>query len=274
MAIQEIFKSLGATYEPTNAYSFEFRTVKGGFITEVFMILPPESYEVVEPTRSQLTKTIGGGYLNDYGSDFKQITIQGNLHFFYSGSPSNKGETFTRGDDFINGFEEFIKLRFLVSRYRDYTMTPGSKMGKLTVPTALASNPQLFPVLALANKVRTNLAQNKNATYDEIQMFWHAYDDDDHFKVRVSEFKSSRSKADPFSIDYTISLEAYEVDGNRSGFSNSPITRRKKVSVKEQARKIYLYTGDIAPDLAPDVLPVQTIDGITTVPAIPSGQGV
>ena len=61
------------------------------------------------------------------------------------------------------------------------------------------------------------------------------------------------------------------MDGNRSGFSNSPISRRKKVSVKEQARKIYLYTGDLAPDLAPDTLPVQTVDGLITIPGIPTG---
>lgn len=271
MAIQEIFKALGSTYEPTNAYSFEFRTVKGGFITEIFMLLPPESYKVTEPTRSNLTKTIGGGYLKDFGSDFKDISIQGSSHFFYLGSPSNKGESFTQNDDYINGFEEFMKLRFMISRYRDYTMTPGSGLGKLVVPTVFGSNPSLYPVLALANKVRTNLAQNKNATYDEIQLFWHSYDDDDHFKVRVSSFESERSKSDPFTVNFSIGLEAFEVDGNRSGFSNSPISRRKKVSVKEQLRKIYLYQGTLSVETAPDVLPVQTYDGVLSVPGMPTG---
>jgi hypothetical protein len=271
MSIQQLFKAIGVAYEPTNAYSFEFRTSKGGFITEVFMLLPPESYEVTEPTRSTLTKTIGGGYLKDFGNDFKEINIRGSSHFFYLGSPSNKGESFTRRDDFINGYEEFMKLRFLISRYRDYTLTPGGNLGRLVVPTIFGSNNSLFPVLALANKVRTNLIQNKNATYDEIELIWHNYDDDDHFKVRVANFQSSRSKEDPFSVNFNIVLEAYEIDANRSGFSNVPVSRRKKSSVKEQARKIYLYSGTLSTETAPDVLPVQTINGLNTVTAIPPG---
>ena len=199
-------KSYTSSYKPLGAYSFEFVDKDGNTITEIFFSLPPESISISEKTRSEISKTIGGGYITDFGNDFKEITITGSLHFYQVLSrmnPNSPQWDFSSTDELmlIDGYSEFEKIRYAVIRYRDYTITPKNKKSN-----------ELFFDLAridtLILKERVNKTQN--ALYPNIEMVFHDYDMDEHWKVKVNSFSINRDKSDPFSVKYEISLTAYE----------------------------------------------------------------
>lgn len=192
------------TYQSTGIYSFEFLTKRGKTITEIVMMLPPESVTVTESQRSDLIPTIGGGYLCDYGNEFKDIQITGSLHFYYVGTRNNPLAFKPDANDtmVIDGYTEFIKLRYALIRYRDYTLTPNAKK----------NSPQFEGnALADVNALKSHVARKGNKLAPEVELVFHDYDYDEHFKVKVDRFSVSRDKSDPFTVRYDISLKAYEV---------------------------------------------------------------
>jgi len=209
MSVQSILKAIYGTYVPTGVYSFEFKGV-----AEIFFLLPPESITVSEGQRAELLPTLGdgAGYLCDYGQEFKDIAISGSLNFFYGGSTRNPIDRVPDSAvDLVDGYSEFIKLRFMLSRYRDYTMT---KKGKLIAPDF--SLPGLASVKKLKGWVNKQVRDKSGALADQVDLIWHDYDYDDHFKVKVDTFSLTRSKDDPWTVNYDISLKAYAVD-DRTG---------------------------------------------------------
>lgn len=243
MAVSDILIALYGHYEPTGMYSFEFRKVGNGkTIAEIFMLLPPESVSVKEPQRSELLPTLSGGYLADFGNDFKPITVKGSTHFFYAGTSKNPakqfgttGSTTAFGDfdpqNYLDGFAEFIKLRFIISRYRDYTMTPDGKLAKLPD----MSLKELRGMKKLSEFV-TSQRGKKGALADVIEVIWHDYDYADHWKVKINSFESFRDKGDPWTINYTIDMIAYELDTKKvSDIRFRPISG-KRLTVRNKIK--------------------------------------
>jgi hypothetical protein len=223
MALQELVTALVGNYEASGLYSFEFAPVgKKRTLAEIFLLLPPESVTVSEPQRASLIPTLTGGYYSDHGAEFKDITIEGSVHFYYAGSPSRAGKQYgiTAKDipnDVIDGFTEFMKLRFMLSRYRDYTMSPN---GKLKTPNFSS----IEGLTALRDFVMEQIDKGRGALADQLELIWHDYDYDDHYKVKIENFTAVRSKDDPWTVKYTINMLGYEVDTSQAAISfNKPV---------------------------------------------------
>ncbi len=236
MAVSDILFALHGNFVPTGVYSFEYRTGAGKKITEIYFMLPPKSIDWDESQRSVLQPTLTGGYLSDYGNEFKSCVISGECHFYYVGNPKmpatsfgksgttnptvgtkfgnvgNGGVSYAFVDGLLDGYTEYRKLLFMCMRYRDYTMT---RNGKIVAPDF--SGQALAPVNALKNHIRFLLSSGGNALAPKINVIWHDYDKDDHFFVRIGNFRSSQNDADPWTIKYTIDLEAYAVDTKNAG---------------------------------------------------------
>ena len=190
-------------YTPTGLFSCEFVTKNRQTITEIFFMMPPKKKDVSEPTRSSTTATLGGNYVTDSGNGTKHCTLSGELFFHYKGSPDNPIARDTTGlQNILSGLEEFFKMRWMIIRYRDYTMMPN---GKMNVPSSIMGSSK--EITALYRKVSQKVNQRIGALYDEIQLIFHDYDMDDHFYARVNNFSSSQSDTKYASVEYTIDLE-------------------------------------------------------------------
>jgi hypothetical protein len=244
MSVQDIVRTLYGTYEPTNIWAFEFRKHKGGTITTIFFQLPPESEKVTEGQRADLTATLTGGYITDFGNDFKPIRITGSTHFFYAGPSADGAE--------IDGYTEFIKLRYMISRYRDYTMTPG---GKLHAP--------MFSGVGLANvDALTRFVRMYGGLADKIDVIYHNFDYDEHWRVKVDELSIDRDKTDPFSIRYDISMRAYQRDIGVS-LLRPP---NQKLKSTNMVNDIVEWMKNISPETLPAQTPKITLQN-SPIPA-------
>lgn len=282
MAVSDILFALNGFFVPTGVYSFEFRTGGGRKITEVYFMLPPKSVDWDEGQRSTLQPTLKGGYLSDYGNDFKIGTVGGECHFYYVGNPKSPasalGHSGVTGSDrkpyafiegLLDGYTEYRKLLFMCMRYRDYTMT---KNGKLIAPDFTGQ--ALAPVNALKTHVKQMLSKGKGALADQIVTIWHDYDRDDHFLVKVGSFRSSQSDADPWTIKYTINLEAYAIDSlapNNKKLSGMGGQIKATVDKKGDFREVIDRWNKIMAsehlESRPDEYEVESVSGATiTVP--------
>lgn len=246
MSVSEIMIALYGAYEPTGVYSFEFRKMNGNTITEIFFMLPPESVSVLEPQRSALMATLKGGYYVDFGQEFKEIKISGSTHFYYAGTTKSPSKEYGSSNNigvvgYLDGYTEFIKLRFMISRYRDYTMTHD---GKLNAPDFAAQ--EVATVNALKQHVMSSIENGDGALADNLDVIWHDYDYDDHFKVRVDSLNMSREKGDPWTVKYDISLIGYEVDTRKAGrIQIKQPTHERKQTPPQLLRSVYLMTGEM-----------------------------
>ncbi len=204
MNLPILIEQLYGQFQFTGLYSFEFRN-RNKKITEIFFFMPPKSKDVSEGTRSTTHATLSANYNTDAGNATKTITLRGDIHFPLVGSPQNPLAASAAGlSGQIDGLSEFFKLRWMLIRYRDYTMT---KNGKLEVPTiAMTSSPE---IVALYKKVSRLLSSKVGALMDEVELVFHDYDMDDHFYVRVVNFSSSQTDTKYLASQYTIQLEAY-----------------------------------------------------------------
>lgn len=256
MAVADILLALNGYYTPTGMYSFEFRNAQGNSITEVFFVLPPGSVTVSESQRSDLIPTLKGGYLVDFGNEFKDIQVQGQSHFFYVGSTKNPaGETDNSAnantENYIDGYSEFIKLRFMVSRYRDYTMT---KNGKLMNAPALSLK-GLAQTKALKKFVTDQIKNKEGALADKLEVIWHDYDYDDHFKIKVDNLSITRDKSDPWTVQYNMSLKAYEVDDKASRIKPFSLENQRQ-SVAQLMQSVDNLTANSHEQSIPDTITV------------------
>lgn len=178
-------------------------------------MVPPKSKNTDEGTRASVVPTLGGNYLIDAGNSIKSMSIKGELWFPSVGSPLNPvARNPENMDRFVDGFTEYLSLRWYLIRYRDYTMTKNSRMDIPSIP--MNASPEVVELYKKASK----LVKNKTgALYDSIQMIVHDYDMDDHFYCRVSKFSSSQSDSKYIAIDYDISLECYQRYNMQSGMT-------------------------------------------------------
>jgi len=270
MAVAEILKTINGFYEPTGVYSFEFReSSTGDLITEIYFLLPPESVSVSEAQRSDLQPTLTGGYLTDFGNEFKQITVQGSTHFFYGGTTRLPAKEYGSSKNlgvagFIDGYDEYLKLRFMIMRYRDYTLTNDGRLHNEPTFTSLG----LADVSALGDHVRASLVNGNGVLADQIDMIWHDYDYDDHWRVKINDFSTSRTKEDPWSIMYTINMTAFEQDNRKPSMTDIFAFSRRKPNSRQLIQQTFEFTGDVSAFTKPDSVEIPFASGVVSVPSI------
>lgn len=207
MPLPLIVTTLYGEFSFTGLYSFEFVDKNRNTVTEIFFMIPPKTKNVSEPTRSSTVATLGGNYSVDGGNGTKNITIGGELYFPYIGSPANPvARDSALLPDTISGYEEFLKLRWMLIRYRDYTMT---KDAKIDIPTAILG---IDSIAKLYKKVSKNIKEKTGSLYDEIKVIFHDYDMEDHYYCRVVSLNSAQGSDKHIAINYDITLDCYEPD--------------------------------------------------------------
>ena len=219
MNLPTLIKHLYGTVAFTGLHSFEFVDRDRTTITEIFFMMPPKSKSTSEGTRSSTSPTLSGNYNNDAGNSTKQVNLSGSLYFPIIGSPDNPiAPDPSQLENTIDGMNEFFKMRWMLVRYRDYTMT---RKARMTVPTDVMSfSPEID---VLYSKVAGKVSRKIGALYDEIQLIYHDYDMDDHFYCRVDKFTGSQSDDKLFALNYTISLELTEPDNRQAGSQVSAV---------------------------------------------------
>jgi hypothetical protein len=262
MAVGELLVALNGYYEATGLYSFEFRRASGSQIAEIFFLLPPKSVSVGEPQKSDMIETLTGGYICDYGNAFKNISVAGESHFFYKGNTKFPAKIYpntneVRPNDFSDGFSEFLKLRFIVSRYRDYTMSKDGKLGRL--PNFYGQTKQ--QVDALRKFVNSSVEDGTGALADRVRVIWHDYDYDDHFYVKIDNLDIKRGDDDVWSINYVITMRAYQIDSSKSTARIFNNMAYKKLSAPEHIRKVYLHTGEFHSASIPSTINIDSAGG-------------
>lgn len=221
-------------------YSFEFVDNNRDTITEIFFMMPPKSKVMEEPTRSSTVPTLGGNYNIDGGNATKNITLSGDLYFPYIGSPDNPVAKNNAGlKNTLSGLEFFFLLRFMLVRYRDYTLT---RNAKVTVPTTVMAVSK--EIKTLYKKVAQRVKSKVGALYDEIQLIFHDYDMDDHFYCRVDNFSSNQSDDKHIAINYTINIECYEPDAGQKPMKVTQVKATNNESVDVIAKQINLINFD------------------------------
>jgi hypothetical protein len=223
--IQSVYKTKNIVF--TGLYSFEFVDANRNTITEIFLMQPPKTKTVDEPTRSTTVPTLSGNYNNDAGNGTKTIKLSGDLYFPDMGSPENPVARDNSGlRNLRSGLDEFFCLRWFLVRYRDYTMT---KTGKISDPgNALNVNPQLAK---LYNAVSKRLKRKVGALYDEISVIIHDYDMDDHWYCRIANFSSSQTDQKHIAVSYTIDVECYEPNSKSQDSVQAKKTTAEMVDV-------------------------------------------
>jgi hypothetical protein len=98
----------------------------------------------------------------------------------------------------MSGLEEFFRLRYVINRFRDHGMDAIS--GKTTNYWLDKKYPDLAGL--------EDLAKNGKQFYDNVQVIYHDYDDDNHYEVIFDNFEMHKSKEDPETYYYTIEMTA------------------------------------------------------------------
>ncbi len=192
-------------------------------------MMPPKSKSVEEPTRSSTMPTLGGNYVVDGGNATKTIILSGDLFFPYIGSPDNPVAINNEGlENTIDGLNEFFKIRWMLIRYKDYTLSRNSNLSNPI--QEISFSPQLRK---LYDAVSKRMSDKVGALYDEIHLIFHDYDMDDHYFCRVNNFSSNQSDANHLAINYTINIECHEPDIGRSLFSVKQIKSSPQQTVNE-----------------------------------------
>lgn len=279
------FFGLTDDFKPTGAFSFEFRNRKTDKeIETITILLPPKNYRIRENFLVNATKTISGVHVDDYGNDMKDISVSGNIHFFYAAQPPNPlkesgPERVLRdlanqaigaavdlaqqalptallnaipGLDFLTGLQEMFRLRYIVSRLRD--KYPGGKFSK--PPLGLRGIERLLALQGYRHK--------------DVKVVYHDWDDNNHFEVVFQSFEITRDSGDVFSFDYAIEMKAVaEVDFDEFIIGDTG-TKPKVDTVAENMNNIILGVIeplDSALDVATDLIDTGTniLNGATAL---------
>lgn len=225
-------------YEPEGIFSFEFIDKNTqNTITEVFFLLPPESYSISCNYRVNVTKTLTDYYVDDFGNDAKDINISGSLYsYWFSTLPSLKNKRgisnfTTKIKNKATGFVQTIGSalqgnvagvvsggisltdQFLGGLLQDKELSGLQEFFKLryiidrfrdkydfrNIPRGIPGIAELEPYAAAGKKL-----------YNDIQIIYHDYDDYNHYEVIIESFNFSKSKDDPFTMLYSIKMKGLD----------------------------------------------------------------
>lgn len=87
--------------------TFAIKDDGGGEVVRHTLLVNPEDMSFGEPGKTTVTETLGGGYVADFGSAFKSVTLQGITG--YNARKNKEGEE-------RDGFTEFMHFRNEVYR--------------------------------------------------------------------------------------------------------------------------------------------------------------
>ena len=201
-------------------------------------MLAPEEYTMKEGYKVTITKTVGSSWVDDFGNDIKTIKLSGSLYSYYFGNvPSSIGEISPIG---ISGLDEFFKLRYITSRFRD----PNSQLNNSNL---LSVFPEIDVLMSVVNNIKP--------TYDNIGIVYHDYDDNNHYEVIFTDSTWTRSKSDPYTINYSLELKTV---GEYTNLYSLGVSLVRK---KETLMGILTSTRDDINDTIND------INSITTFPS-------
>lgn len=212
-------------YNPSGAFAFEIRKknpVTGQFanvaLAKTFFMLAPESMTITEGYKIKVNKTISGAWVDDFGNDVKKISISGSLYSFFFGTARTNLDAYLNTEiaSFVTGnyaINEFFKLRFIVSRFRDSWAGIETSREMFDVSKNF---PSLIPFTKEINKIRIN----KGNPYEEFSFIFRDYDDGNHFEVIFDKFDMRRDKSDPFTVNYNIEMTAINRINTRLRFAN------------------------------------------------------
>ena len=216
------FQFIDNFFEPDSIFSFEFIDRFTGLpIHEFFFLLPPESYTLKHNYKVNITKTLSGIWVDDFGNDIKDLNLSGSLWNYWLGTlpdvssktPVHKkllsgvkkglrntlnsviGRSITElilKDDRLTGLQEFFKLDYILNRFRGV-------YDPRNIPRNIPGINKLEVLSILGRKL-----------YKDIKIVYHDYDDYHHFEVIINSFEVKRDKGGPFTLNYTISMKAIE----------------------------------------------------------------
>ena len=190
----------GAYYLNLWQKSIYFEILNGErFLYGFALSLPPQSIEVSEPQRVAETKTYGGLFIDDYGSDSAKITISGT-----TGNSQIRPTFAYRGERWLDGKNELYFFRDRMIRYKerfDDFENIEMRMYDLSAIDRDIDGPS-----GEANK-RQNMIEA------------------DGWVVNLKDFRISRTKDQPYFYRYTIELTGIRPIGSFSPRYAWPIVR-------------------------------------------------
>ena len=121
-----------------------------------------------------------------------------------------------------------------------------------------ANTPALSGVDSLKSFVVGQIDSGDGALADAVELVFHDYDYDEHFKVKVELLSMSRSKDDPWSVKYDISLKAYEVDKGSTGNVSFRVPTVKKIPAADKIRNTLILARTTHLATAPTTITATT----------------
>lgn len=171
-------------YNPKGLFSFEFVTPQGRLLTEMFFLLAPDDYTIQEGYKVSIRKKLVGVHVDDFGNDMKTISLSGEIYSLFEGQA---------GVVTLDGNSEFRKLRYALSRFRDFVNGQHIRNSITTLDTSVLES-----------------LSERETRWDNLICIYHDYDDDNHYQVIFENFSMSRSKGDPHTIRYSIQMRGIE----------------------------------------------------------------
>ena len=238
MTLPDLIKHFYGQFAFSGLYSFEFVDKNRKSITEIFFMMPPKSKSTQEGTRATINPTFGRNYVTDGGNAVKTINLSGEFWFPHVGSTQNptSADIASFGEK-INGYAEMFKIRYLLIRYRDYTMTRNGQLSPLASGGDAAT---AAGMPALIKIVEDNMHKKIGTLYDQLRLIFHDYDMDDHFYCKVSNFIIKQTDDKYIVADYDIELECYEVDNRQH---SQVVDRKLSLEAEIDASNFLLQNG-------------------------------
>lgn len=177
-------------------------------VESFILTLPPESIEVEEPQRVSRTKTWGGQFVDDYGSDNIRINISGHT----GGAHLRKTYALTTSEDF-NGKTAFFYFRNHIARYK-HNITDHQNYDLIVYDLSAANDD--IDLVDLGNVRAANGI--------------------DSYVVSLEKFKLSRSKDRPKFYAYNIELEVLRILGEFAGVAEPPVAVPRPIDWMESLR--------------------------------------
>ena len=222
-------------YEPEGIFSFEFidRNTETT-ISELLFLLPPESYSIKNNYRVNVTKTLTGFYVDDFGNDIKDITLAGSLYSYWiSVLPKFTGKGI-RGQ--VKNFSKKIKSGVEVGKNilsgnfagavgGSISLLQNSAIGEVLLSNELSGLQEFFKLRYILDRFRDDYdfrtaprnipgiapleiyASQGKKLYDDIKIVYHDYDDYNHYEVVINGFTFDRNKNDPLTVNYNITMQ-------------------------------------------------------------------
>lgn len=227
-------------FKPTALYSFEFipRKKRSNGV-EMYLLVPPEQYSMQYGYRMTIHKTIGATVVDWSGVDNPVIQLGGSLwsywldqlpaplgqlnilpgaagaivNNFASGLVNKAATAIGKAVSNIfplnqmSGLDEFFRLKFMLYDFwqkEGLALDPRITSDQL-VPTSLNTLGQL-PVDGIFGGMRKLAKMHESNNLYDIQLVYHDYDDNIHWEVVPQDFRISRSKNDPFTAGWSLTL--------------------------------------------------------------------